>query len=1218
MTRLDFRILGPLEVRTPTGEPLDLGARKQRAVLALLLVDPGRVVSLDRIVHGLWAGEAPSSATGTLQAYVSQLRRVLEPDRPPRTPPAVLVTRDPGYALAVAPSQVDAVRFAAAVEAARADLRAGAYDLAERSLTAALGEWRGAPFADFADEEFAVAPAAQLTELRDSAVEELIEVQLATGRPAGAAASAQGLLERHPFRERAWGQLMIALYRAGRQADALAAYRRAREVLDDELGLPPGPHLQALEAAILRQDPDLDPVGGSYVPALALHDPAHRDRTTHGVPDISEKSGTSGDGGRGDEAAGGAAQRVAAGAGPLAGGQAERTAARGEAFAGGPSATHRESLAGRPSATHRAAPAGGPSANHRAALTGGPSAARGATFVGEAAGVEPLVGRAAEEQHVADRIAQAGAGRGGVLLVVGEAGVGKSLLAEWAAATAERHGLATAWSRCVEAGATPAFWPWAQVLRALPDTPERRHLRDVLAGRGDSEWRREDPDAGLFHLHEAVAETLREAAGERPLLVVVDDLHVADASSLQLLAHLAPALHRLPILLLATLRPEAGDADPALREALALLANERGAERLRLGSFTAADIADYLGGRPGADVVEALLERTGGNPFYLKELLRLLASEHPGGWGSAQAVVDTGVPESVRDVISRRVSRLPDDTQVLLHAAAVIGRDVSLLVLEASTDRPNEAVLEALEPAVAAGLLTEVPGTWDYRFSHAIVRDTVYGGLSRLQRARLHKQVGEALERAEDPALLPLLVHHFTMAAPLGVADRAVRHARRAAELAMAQLAYDEAARYLETALGATRPGASRDRGRLLVQLGVARRAAGDVAGTRAVLDEALTVATQLGDDELAMDAATLFGGVTLWTWRPYLGVDERMIGILRAQLGRLDPADDRRRAVLLGTLAVELYYSPDRPEGEEHAARAVALARGSGDPDLLVRTLNNYWVAAWVPQREAPRRAVVDELLAIDSLTPTVEVTALVHRMMSRTIAGDLAGFDADLARCVRLAEEIRTPVLGAQVRYARAGRAINAGDWATAERLVGEAFALQEHTSLWGTQWIRLAMLHTSRRFEGRPGDLRDELVRWADEPLLELLRPTAVLAACESGDEDLARELVGRWGTARDHLWCWSFIAFQWGLVAARLGTPDPRELYDEILPFADQWSSVGSGCATWGTLHFVLAELAARLGDPAALEHATAALAEHTRVGIAHLVAASRAQVARMTA
>ncbi|GAA2591995.1 hypothetical protein GCM10010399_23180 [Dactylosporangium fulvum] len=834
MTRLDFRILGPLEIRTPSGTTLDLGARKQRAVLALLLLEPGRVVSLDRIVHGLWAGEVPSSATGTLQAYISQLRRVLEPDRPPRTPPAVLVTRDPGYLLAIDGDQVDSVRFSRGVEAARRHLGTGAFDEAERALTAALSEWRGAPLADFADEEFATAVATQFGELYDSAVEELVEVQLATGRNAAAVTAAQSLLDRHPFRERSWGQLMLALYREGRQADALAAFRRARTVLDEELGLPPGPELQALEMAILRHDPALGP-GLPHVPAAVAPPPYDGPR--------------------------------------------------------------RQPAAGAPS----------------------------------------LVGRLGEEGLITDRVDQAGHGQGGVVLVVGEAGLGKTLLAEWAAATAGAKGLATAWSRCVEASATPAFWPWAQVLRALPETGHRQHLLDVLAGRGESPWRREDPDTALFHLHEAVAETLREAAAERPLLIVVDDLHVADASSLQLLAHLAPMLHRVPILLIATLRPEAPDADPALRETLALLANERGAERLRLGSFTAADIADYLagaGGEPRSEVVLALLERTGGNPFYLKELLRLLASEHPGGWGSAQAVAETGVPESVRDVISRRVSRLPDETRTMLHTAAVIGRDVGLLLLEASTGRENEDVMSALEPAVVAGLLTEVPGSWDYRFAHAIVRDTVYGGLSRLQRARLHKRVGEAIEsfdRPDDPDQLNLLVHHFTMAAPLGVADRAVRYARRAAELAMAQLAYDQAARYLESALGAldpTRPGAAADRCRLLVQLGVARRAAGDVAGTRVVLDEALTLATQLGDDELAVDAATLFGGVTLWAWRPYLVADERMVGILRDQLSRLDPADLHRRAVLQGTLAVELYHSPERPDGEAHAEEAVALAQ--------------------------------------------------------------------------------------------------------------------------------------------------------------------------------------------------------------------------------------------------------------------------------------------------
>ncbi|MER7280241.1 BTAD domain-containing putative transcriptional regulator [Dactylosporangium sp. NPDC000244] len=1093
--RLDLRILGPLEAWTPDGDALDLGARKQRAVLAMLLLEPGRVVSVDRIVDGLWAGDAPASAYGTLQAYISQLRRVLEPDRAPRTPPAVLLTREPGYLLAVDDDQVDAARFAAGVETARARLAQGDLAAAEQELNAALREWRGAPLADFADEAFAAAAVARLEELRDGALEDLAEVRLGTGRTAAAIADAQALLERRPFRERSWGQLMLGLYREGRQADALAAFRRARAVLDEELGLPPGPELSALESAILRQDPKL----------------AHRP------------------------------------------------------------APHQEPRRTR------------------------------------------LVGREAEQRRIAARIQQARQGNGGVLLVVGEAGLGKTSLAERAVELAGAD-VTTAWSRCVEASATPAFWPWQQVLRALPGTAG---VQDMLAGKATTHER--DPATALFHLHEAVGEALHRAPG--PLLIVIDDLHVADPSSLQLLAHLAPALPGRPILVLATLRPETTDAGPALRETLALLANERGAERLRLAALTEGDVAEFVE-RPGA-VAHALLERTGGNPFYLQELLRLLESEYPDGWGDAQAVAASGVPESVRDVITRRLSRLPEPTRELLETAAVIGRDVDLLLLAAATDRPDEVVMAGLEPAVGAGVLLELPDGWDYRFSHALVRDAVYGGLSRLERARLHRRVGEALEafdRPDDPDLLGLLVHHFTMAARLGVADRAVRYATRAAELAMAQLAYDEAARYLESALGAldpTRPGAARARCRLLVQLGTARRAAGDVDGTRAVLDEALTLARQIGDDGLAMDAATLFGGATLWTWRPYLTVDERMIATLRDQLDRLGPHDVERRAVLLGTLAVELYHHPDRDLGEAHAAEAVRLARGLGDPELLARTLNNHMCATLVPQRLAERRASADELLTLPGLPRTAEIMARLQRMMTEVSAGDAAGFDADLARCVRLAEGIRAPVLAAQVRYAQAGRAMLAGDWVAGERLVGEAFALQEHTTLWGTQWIRLALLYTSRRFQGRPGELVDELVHRADEPHLQLLRPTAVLAACESGDEARARALVERWGAAREKFWCWDFVAFQWALVAARLGTPDPRELYAEIAPCADRFPPLGTGGTTWGTFDFALAELAAALGEPErALGHARAALEAHRRLGAAHLIDISAAQVAAL--
>ncbi|HEX6870380.1 MAG TPA: BTAD domain-containing putative transcriptional regulator, partial [Micromonosporaceae bacterium] len=689
-SRLEFHLLGPLTVLDGSGQPIDLGARKQRAVLALLLLEPGRVVSLDRIIQGLWADEAPSSATGTLQAYISQLRRVLEPHRSPRTPPTVLLTREPGYLLAVQPDQVDAIRFGDEVEAGRAELAQGRVAEAERILTTALSRWHGEPLPEFADEDFAAPAITRLVALRADATEDLIEARLALGRNATAATEAQALVDRYPFRERAWAQLMLALYRDGRQADALSAYRRARHILDTELGLPPGPQLRALEESILRHDPTLGlaPVTDPTVPETAVPDAAVPDTA---VPD-----------------------------------------------------------------------------------TALPDAA------GAEAPVPPvgMLGRASQLAWVADRIAAASTGRGGLLFVAGHAGVGKTLLTEAAADMARGKGMFISWSRCFEGGTAPAFWPWIQVLRALPDDLGAERVLAQLSGQGHVAWRGDDPDTARFHLLEAIGDVIRAAARHRPTLLVIDDLHLADPSSLRQLAHLAGELNRLPLLVLATMRSEPSESDRLLRETLGALANQRGVERVSLQPFSLDDVRAYLvgsiGTEPAPDVVTALYERTGGNPFYLKELLRLLGSEHPAGWSSAQATAESAVPESVRDVISRRVSRLPEDTQALLRAAAVIGRDVDAVLLETAAGIDNERVMSLLEPAVATGLLVEVPQRWDYRFTHALVRDALYAELSRLQRSRIHRRVGEALEalgRADDPASIGLLAHHFAMAARIGAAD---------------------------------------------------------------------------------------------------------------------------------------------------------------------------------------------------------------------------------------------------------------------------------------------------------------------------------------------------------------------------------------------------------------------------------------------------------------
>ena len=255
-SRLHFAVLGSFRVDRD-GRELDPGPRLQRALLAILVVEAGHIVPVDRLIDLLWRNEPPVAAVASVQAYVSQLRRVLEPGRAPRAPARVLVTQDPGYLLRAGENQVDALRFQALARQAHNDLAAGELTAAAAGLEKALTLWRGDPLAEFAGEPWAVPTVARLTEAHDLAAEDRIDAWLALGRHAEAAAELEAMVEARPLRERRWAQLVVATYRCGRQADALRAYQRCRTVLAGELGLEPGPELRRLEAAVLAQDPQL-------------------------------------------------------------------------------------------------------------------------------------------------------------------------------------------------------------------------------------------------------------------------------------------------------------------------------------------------------------------------------------------------------------------------------------------------------------------------------------------------------------------------------------------------------------------------------------------------------------------------------------------------------------------------------------------------------------------------------------------------------------------------------------------------------------------------------------------------------------------------------------------------------------------------------------------------------------------------------------------------
>src|SRR5262245_41790568 len=244
---LEVRLLGPIEVERDA-EPAALGGQKPRTLFAVLALEPGRVVSVDRLVEALWPGEPPDTAGHAVQVYVSQLRKALGP---------AIATRAPGYVLELEPERVDAHRFARLAQEGGAALGGGEPEAAEVALREALALWRGPALADFLYEPFAQTQIARLEELRTVTVEERIEADIALGRHFELVSELEALVQAERLRERPRAQLMLALYRSGRQADALAAYRDARDTLVDELGIDPGPELRELEAAILRQDESL-------------------------------------------------------------------------------------------------------------------------------------------------------------------------------------------------------------------------------------------------------------------------------------------------------------------------------------------------------------------------------------------------------------------------------------------------------------------------------------------------------------------------------------------------------------------------------------------------------------------------------------------------------------------------------------------------------------------------------------------------------------------------------------------------------------------------------------------------------------------------------------------------------------------------------------------------------------------------------------------------
>jgi DNA-binding SARP family transcriptional activator len=778
---------------------VELGRPKQRALLAVLLVHANQVVALDRLIEELWGEEPPAQATASLQAYVSNLRRALEPGRPPRTPSRVLVTQPPGYRLVVAPTDLDAAGFVALAEEGHRLLEAERPAPAVQVLREALGLWRGPALADMADEPFAQAERQRLEELRLVVLEERLDAELAVGGHAAAAVELGDLVGRYPFRERLHGLLMLALYRSGRQAEALQAFQAARRVLGEELGVDPSPWLRELEADILRQTPRLDwtpPVQADQLLPVEAAEP--------------------------------------------------------------------------PVAPPPMAP---------------PSAADA-----------QLVGREEQLAVLDASLAAAAAGHGRLVLVAGEPGIGKTRLAEEVARRAAAQDVGVAWGRCFEGEGAPAFWPWVQVVRELLADVAPGELGGVL-GRSGGELAQLLPElkelvpglepppvvelaAARFRLYQAVTELLRQLGAARPLLVVVDDLHWADTGSLGLLAFLAAELQATRLVVLGAYRDVEVAAGDPLAETLGALARQPVVERIALGGLGRAEVAHLVasatGIRPGEQLVRAVHERTEGNPFFVTELLRLLQSEGDLHADDVLAAARREIPVGVRDVLRRRLARLPEQTNAVLLVAAVHGRAFDLDLVETVTGLDEERALEAVEAAVVAGLVVEdQEAVGRYCFAHALVGETIYEQLSRARRVRLHARVGQALlglYGPDDPEHALELAHHAWAAAPVTSPGAALPYVLAAADHAMARLAYEQAEQQLRRALqllDSLPPSAEHTRRELglQVQLGnlLSQLSSPGSPEPAAMFKRAAELAVEAADDPAAVPAlAGVHSGYTM------------------------------------------------------------------------------------------------------------------------------------------------------------------------------------------------------------------------------------------------------------------------------------------------------------------------------------------------------------------
>ncbi len=709
-----------------------------------------------------------------------------------------------------------------------------------------------------------------------------------------------------------------------------------------------------------------------------------------------------------------------------------------------------------------------------------------------------LYGRQRELTELGAALRDAEAGRGGLALLVGEPGIGKTRLAAAFSDEAQARGARVSWGRAWEAGGAPAYWPWIEALRpfaadAQPSAADAQRERIAPLARLLPELSAfsppppsADPGQERFRLCDALATFLAHVARERPLLLVLDDLHAADLGTLALLHFVARGLHAARVVVVGTYRDVEARLSADAGEALGKIARE--GRYLALGRLGRGEIAEWVDAEGRGDV-EVLLQRTEGNPLFVAEMLRLArdrdaARVHSSGW----------LPDGVRGVIRARLAGVSAQARLLLDAASVLGRAVDLGLVATLAGLPLAEVRDLAGEAARADLLVDADDR--SAFSHILIREVLYHELAAAPRAELHARLGRTLaerDSADEQRSLAEAVHHLFAAAPLVPADEAIGWARRAAARAERRLAFDEAAELLARAIEHLPPGRDAESCDLLLDLAVAQQlgsglvgGAGPARRGRETAVQAAAIARRLGDAERLAHAALRCGAAYL-----VAVVDRVLVGLLEEALCALPAGDSPLRARLLARLAAARQPAPDPEQPMVMAREALAMSRrvaGEAEHREVLVAVTSAMIYFADPRERLPLDSELVEA-AGRAGDRVVVVRGLLRLVFDHLELGDVASADRTIAEYDQRSNALGLPMLRWRAPMLRAMRAVMDGRFDESEALCAEAAAiaarvddvaqptLAVHTAgrLWAARRIDELAAHLPTAFEliGRLAD-------------------------------------------------------------------------------------------------------------------------------------------------